>query len=198
MGRQCNFSFPDDTTIGKVMFDIGKSNEIAPLEQLKFIYKGKPLETLGLSNPIKTFEDDGKVNIHIVLRLSAAPYSLGKLRLDYWSFVISVLEKGNFTNGIDTQIKTFYRYLNELEYTYKNAWQKESINNEDPITLEDITNGFFWIENGKKFSMNYYSLIEYMNKFKYVDENGITQIPNPFTQEPISDPWRTDFLDGLH
>ena len=43
--------------------------------------------------------------------------------------------------------------------------------------------------------MNYSSLVIYINEFKYKNRKGVLQIPNHFTSQPISEPWRTDFLE---
>lgn len=193
-GQIYEFTFMENTPIGKVMLEIGKSERIAPLNQLKFIHKGKLLELCGLNTCIKNLADFDILNIHITLRLGAAPVSLGNLRYKYWAFVISILENGKFTDTLDTEIKDFYTRVIELENLYRNIRERDRTNDSDPITNEPVTNPMEWLENDIKYAMNYYSLQDYVQSSKFTDENGIVQIPSPFTKQPIPEPWRTDFL----
>lgn len=193
-GKNYEFTFMENTPIGKVMLEIGKSERIAPLNQLKFIHKGKLLELYGLNTCIKNLADNDTVKIHIALRLGAAPVSLGNLRYKYWEFVMSALEKDKFTDLLDTEIKDFHNSVIELEKLYRTVREMNHVNESDPVTGEPITNGMNWLENNIKYTMNYDSLQQYVQSEKFIDVNCIEQIPSPFTKQPIPEPWRTDFL----
>ena len=119
---------------------------------------------------------------------------MGTLRIQYNEVLGEIVDSNHFTNIEEALISAMYNNIDALDKVYKATNNLPLVNEEDPITLEPIENGISWFENGKRFAMNRKSLIEYVKKFKYVDEKGITQIPNCVTQEPIPDPWRTDFL----
>lgn len=182
------FNYSPETTIGELLYDIGNNCGPAPFRLLKLIHKCKPLELYGLSNPITMLAEDNAIQIYIPLRLTAASYTLGTLRTVYWQQVIDIVNSKVYTPQQDAKIRLFANFVEKLEKLYQDTSIQPCVNEEDPITLEALHNKMYWIEDGKKFAMTYESLVDYIKKFKYVDENGLTQIPNPYTRQPISEP----------
>lgn len=198
-GQKYIFIFPPTTTIGKILWEIGSSGKLAPIEQLKFVHNGRYMETLGLNRKIIELAENNIVKICYTLRLSAAPYSLGKARKSYWLFVVNILKSGTYNADTDQKIDRVYKSVVELEELYRRVNQMTAANDVDPITKKPVEQEMSWIEtNGNKYSVNYESLLKYLRTNSYSDSNRALQIPSPFTGLDIPEPWRTDFLEIIN
>jgi hypothetical protein len=193
-GQKNTFNYNKNITVGQLIYNLSKESQLPPISQCKFIHNHKLLELYGLITPVNSLAEDGRLKVHLLLRLSAAPITLGFTRSRYWEKVVAIINTQKYTKEDDMEISKRAKFIEYLESLYNSRFTCPQINTEDPITMEVLTNELEWVEDGKRFAMNYESLIEYVKKFKYKDDKGITQIPNPFTRQPIPDPWRNDFL----
>ena len=184
---------PSSTMIGDLLYG-WHSDHIIDLVQTQFRYNHKALELYGLSSPIASLAVDGHVKILYTLRLGAYPLTLGLVKNDYDQYVADIITSKSYTPERDRSIATKYGCIEQLSMIYSQSGRLPVANDIDPITLEPIERPMRWIESGKVFAMDYQSAVDYVKGFVFTDDSGFQQIPNPFTRQPIPEPWRYDFL----
>lgn len=190
-GSLQTLSFPGSTRLGDVLFALNQKDE-TKIRRNKYLHKKQLLETHGLCTPLSQLAEDGEMTIYFVLRLEAPPPTFGLLMIDYISWLDQVVNARQYDPLLDVHVRLRCQLFDELRKMYGNT--NPPVNDVDPITLEHIKHPVRWIENGRVFAMEYDSLKTYVAKFAYLDEQGVRQIPNPLTRQPIVDPWRYDFL----
>lgn len=198
-GMPVKQDFAETTPLYRVIHDL--RHKIGLFSGINLVCCQRKVEDYGLATPIgKLPSENQTVNFYKTLKLGAYGYIIGT--------AMGLLNKARQT-AIDAAVvddKTLplneacIRNLNSivegLQAKFREAKGKTITNDKDVITFDDIDSitAMRWIEGDKVFAMSYESLMTYIKSFKYTDDNGEVQIPNPYTKVNIASPWREEFL----
>ena len=188
-GRKDPFLLGENATVCDFIHEWKKGS--TPLDQAMFICASRPLEHYGLGSKLSILPlKEDHVAVYLVLRLSGASFTVGKMRKRYYEQRdLAILNRDYSKETLDCMIN-YFAFIDEVENLERQANSATPINDEDPITLDSSEKGVRWIENGKCFAMNYQSLVDYIKSLP----NPEKEILNPTTRQPIPEPWHSNFL----
>jgi hypothetical protein len=199
-GSSVSFQLNASDPIAYIYREVNK--EHGDYRMFRLTYKG-PLEDFGVWNPISVLPKENEIRICKVLNLEATgSVVLASMRETYRKILLEMLEK-IFLN-VNSDVSELDRQRLNARKTFDALWEMKKKardtlpeNLTDPYTHEVISNlqgKSTWLQDGKCFAMSYPSLKSHVKNNMYLDEFGIYQIKNPYTNTPIPDPWRADFI----
>jgi len=199
-GSPIKQEFPDTTPLYRVIYEL--QHKTGPFGNINLICSQRKVEDYGLATPIgKLPSEHQTVNFYKTINLGAYGYVMGTVvgllnKARQLAVDAAVVDDSSIPLN-ETRIRNLNSIIDELRDTFNEAKSKTITNDKDVITLDDIDSvtAMRWIEGDKVFALPYDSLMTYVKSFKYTDDNGKMQIPNPYTKVNIASPWREEFLN---
>jgi hypothetical protein len=195
----------DETTpIANIFELVLKKSNHTSYSEFDLLHKGKALENYGLWNKINTLtvDQNGEIDIcKVPIVGGGTGYVLHHIKAMYRSVLQIMIEEllknsGASVVDLEVQRKHLACLYERVEETKRQVYCYKPVNLEDPITLdplESIKNKVLWMQDGKCYGMAYDSMVKYVKKHAYRDDEGYVQIRNPYTNTPIPFPWKDDF-----